>query len=232
MANYKNVTHCLFDMDGLLIDTEFRYTEAYNKVLNKYGKNFSWELKASIMGFHFNEAAKRVVEFLELPITPEELMDQVTPYYDILFPDSQLMPGAERLLRHLVKHNIPIALATSSSEKSYELKTRKLKPVFELFHHRVLGGSDPDVKHGKPAPDIFLVAASRFSDSNPVQPSQCLVFEDAPNGVEAAVSAGMQVVMVPDSNLPKELTKRATMVLNSLEEFKPELFGLPPFSQE
>lgn len=75
------------------IDTEYRYTEAYNKVLNKYGKNFSWELKASIMGFHFNEAARRVVEHLELPITPEELMDQVTPYYDILFPDSQLMPG-------------------------------------------------------------------------------------------------------------------------------------------
>ena len=72
--------------------------------------------------------------------------------------------GAEKLLRHLVNNSIPIALATSSSKDSFELKTRKLMDVFNLFHHRVLGGSDPDVKKGKPNPDIFLVAASRFPD--------------------------------------------------------------------
>ena len=160
--------------------------------------------------------------------------------------------GAERILRHFTKNNVPIALATSSTESSYELKTRNSKDVFALFHHRVLGGSDPEVKNGKPSPDIFLVAAKRFTDNpepasvrwgrirghshflRPLQLKfafvfQCLVFEDAPNGVQAAVNAGMQVVMVPDERLPKSFTGKATMVIDSLLDFEPEKFGLPPF---
>ncbi|XP_015115948.1 pseudouridine-5'-phosphatase isoform X1 [Diachasma alloeum] len=226
--SYNKVTHVLFDMDGLLLDTEYRYTEIYNRVIRKYGDyTFTWNHKATTMGFHPIESAKKVIEIFNLPTTPDEFMEQLTPHYQELFPHSQLMPGAERILRHLHKHNIPIALATSSGETSYELKTKKVKPMFELFHHKVLGGSDAEVKNGKPAPDIFLVAARRFPD-NP-EPSKCLVFEDAPNGVQAALSAGMQVVMVPDPNLPRELTKKATIVLGSLEGFKPELFGLPPY---
>ncbi|XP_076246812.1 pseudouridine-5'-phosphatase isoform X2 [Calliopsis andreniformis] len=226
-TQYTKVTHCIFDMDGLLLDTETLYSEAFNRITNRYGKEFTWEHKAKTMGFKTKAVAQAVVEMLSLPITTEEFEDEIVKLYAELFPTANLMPGAERLLRHLKKNNVPIALATSSSKENFELKTQRWTEVFNLFHHKVLGGTDSEVVHGKPAPDIFLVAAKRFPD-NP-DPSKCLVFEDAPNGVKAALNAGMQVVMVPDSRLPKHYIENPTLIINSLDEFRPEMFGLPPY---
>lgn len=73
--------------------------------------------------------------------------------------------GAVRLLEHLKKNNIPIALATGSDQDNYEVKTKRWHDLFKPFHHKVLGGSDIEVVHGKPAPDIFLIAAKRFPDN-------------------------------------------------------------------
>lgn len=225
---YKKVTHCIFDMDGLLLNTETLYSEAFNRITNRYGKEFTWEHKAKTMGFKTSVVAQAVIDMLSLPMTIEEFEEEIVKLYQELFPSAILLPGAERLLRHLKEHNIPIALATSSSKENFELKTQKWTDVFNSFDHKVLGGSDPDVVQGKPAPDIFLVAARRFPD-NP-DPSKCLVFEDAPNGVKAALNAGMQVVMVPDSRLPKHYIENPTLIINSLEEFRPETFGLPPYN--
>lgn len=74
------------------------------------------------------------------------------------------LTGAERLLRHFHAEKVPICLATSSSKESVEVKTTNHRELFSLFGHQVMGSSDPDVKEGKPAPDIFLVAAKRFED--------------------------------------------------------------------
>ncbi|XP_044536500.1 pseudouridine-5'-phosphatase-like isoform X2 [Gracilinanus agilis] len=179
----RPVTHLLFDMDGLLLDTERLYSVIFQEICDCYGKKYTWDVKAMVM-------------------------------------------GVEKLINHLHRHSIPIAVATSSAGLSFEWKTGRHKEFFSLFNHLVLG-DDPDVKSGKPEPDLFLTCAKRFSPAPPAE--KCLVFEDAPNGVEAALAAGMQVVMVPDEQLNPELTRKATLVLKSLEDFKPELFGLPPY---
>lgn len=134
--------------------------------------------------------------------------------------------------------NVPIALATSSGEESVAVKTKNYPNLFSLFHHKVMGSSDPEVKEGKPAPDIFLIAAKRFKEH--VEPEdvrfkilkkkksknlnslflQCLVFEDAPNGVKAGRSAGMQVVMVPDPQISEELRKRRNCCLEIIRRFQ------------
>lgn len=77
----------------LWTDTEYRYTEAFNRVLSKYGKTWTWDLKAATMGFHIMEVAKFVVKTFDLPIKPEEFIEQVGPHYEELFPGSQSMPG-------------------------------------------------------------------------------------------------------------------------------------------
>ncbi|CAG9138403.1 unnamed protein product [Plutella xylostella] len=181
-------------MDGLILNTEDLYTVAFQNILSRYGKEYSYELKRSLMGSQSHETADRIIEALNLPMTREEFLEESKKQFELLFPDTKVLPGARRLIEHLHKHNIPIGLATSSSIDSYHLKIDKHhKELFSLFPHKTFGSSDPAVKKGKPHPDIFLVAASKFPDQP--KPEKCLVFEDAENGVKAAKAAGMQVVM-------------------------------------
>lgn len=225
---YTPVTHCIFDLDGLLLDTEPIYENGVHQICRSFGKEFTAEVKMKALGCGELQHASIIIDELALPISAEDFVNRLKDIVRENFSkrNLKLMKGAESLIHHLNRANIPMCVATSSGQEMAELKMSSHDELCKLFAHYVTG-SDPEVAHAKPRPDIFLVAAKRFK-VNP-DPSECLVFEDSTNGVKAARAAGMQVVMVPDEIVPIEKRSEATVVLKSLDEFRPELFGLPTF---
>jgi pseudouridine-5'-monophosphatase len=123
------------------------------------------------------------------------------------------MPGAQALTAALAARNVPIAVATSSTRPLFDLKTRRHRAWFATFS-AIVTGDDPRIGLGKPAPDIFLVAAKALGAA----PSACVVVEDAPAGVEAAHAAGMQVVAVPDPGMDRSRFGGAELLVTSLLE--------------
>ncbi|KAI3772069.1 hypothetical protein L6452_03243 [Arctium lappa] len=226
----KLITHVIFDMDGLLIDTEKFYTEVQEIILSRFNKTFDWSLKAKMMGKKAIEAARVFVEETGISdsLTAEDFLVEREAMLQKMFPTCDLMPGASRLVKHLHATGVPICVATGSHKRHFELKTQNHGEIFSLMHHIVMG-DDPEVKQGKPSPDVFLAAARRFEGGS-VDPSKILVFEDAPSGVLAAKNAGMSVVMVPDPRLDSSFHETADKVLSSLLDFNPADWGLPPFT--
>lgn len=112
---------------------------------------------------------------LQGQLTAQEFLQRREAVLDKLLPNSALMPGAERLVRHLAAHGVPCAVATSSHRRHFEVKSERHEQLFGLFDHIVTGDQ---VVNGKPHPEIFQAAAAAFK-APPAGPSACLVFEGA-----------------------------------------------------
>ncbi|KAI1315619.1 glutathione synthase [Mortierella claussenii] len=230
-----NISHCIFDMDGLLINTETLYTQITSEILARYGKTYDFELKAKLMGLRERESAQILVKESGADMTPEEYLHERHLLQLERFPHCVPLPGVMRLVKHLKDNKIPIAVATSSYRKNFEIKATNNQALFRLFDV-IVCGDDPAIHHGKPNPDIFFVARDRLAKhfgQDHIANENCLVFEDSPIGVQAGVNASMKVLWVPDENIGRlyPTLEGPTLRLASLEQFDPAYFGLPPFDQ-
>jgi pseudouridine-5'-monophosphatase len=209
----RPVRHVIFDLDGVLLDTESIYTDANNSVTARYGKTQDWSIKGNMIGRPALDAARYFVDALELPLSPEAYLEARDEYLREHIAHAAAMAGAEAFTRDLHRLGIPIAVATSTESLLYQVKVAPHAPWFSIFS-AIVCGDDVRVLRGKPAPDIFLVAARELG----AEPETCVVFEDSPAGVEAALAAGMQVIALPDPNMDHARYPGADAIIKSFDE--------------
>ncbi|MPZ15832.1 MAG: HAD-IA family hydrolase [Chloroflexi bacterium] len=212
----------IFDLDGLLLDTELIFRRVDSEAYAIYGGVVTDELRQQALGLTHEAKDQLFVNRLGLPVLPEAMSQLRAKMLEEEFRLAELMPGAGSLVATLTSSSVPLAVASSSTAAAIRLKLQRHQTITASMSAMV-GCDHPRVALPKPAPDIFLAAAFELG----VDPRHCLVFEDAPSGVEAAVAAGMWVVAVPDPALPPHpALAHAHQLLLSLLAFEPTDWGL------
>lgn len=204
----------LFDMDGLMLDTERIYMRAYQQAGLEHGLVIADDLYLEMIGFRANASHEILRRGLGPGAPIEEIIEAARRHYyaQIERNGVPLRPGLKELLDYLHGEKLPLAVATSTH---YDLARRKLEAVGLLKSFVGIVSGD-QVPQGKPAPDIFL-AASKLVGC-PI--SECLVLEDSPIGVQAAHESGAYVVLIPDLKHPtREMRALADEIYPSLDAF-------------
>ncbi|KXT69435.1 HAD family hydrolase [Streptococcus cristatus] len=188
----------IFDLDGLLADTEIISLKVYQELLEDFGIPFTEETYSrEYSGHREEENVQRFLDTYDLPWNFDQTLEKVYELEArILAKGVNLKKGAKNLLAFLQREGIPIALATSSIESRARMILDS-NDILSLFDHLVFA---KDVKRSKPYPDIFLKACRDLN----VLPENCLVLEDSEAGIEAAYRAGIPVICIPDLKMPAQ----------------------------
>jgi HAD superfamily hydrolase (TIGR01509 family) len=207
----------IFDLDGVLVDAEVWWDEVRLAWAGQLGRSWTAADQAAVMGANSLGWARIMRQRLDLDLSPEQIVDDIVGAMVQRYAThgAPLIPGAVAAVRRLAEAGVPIAVASSSHRLVIDAALDSLG-IAGLF--RVVVASD-EVAHGKPAPDVYLLAARELG----VDPSSCLVVEDSLNGVLAARAAGMTVALVPNAAVPPAAGAReaASMILDSLAELNP-----------
>jgi HAD superfamily hydrolase (TIGR01509 family) len=207
----------IFDLDGVLADSETWWSEIDAKLLAEYGVTYHGEHHQQVVGVSYRLAVEFYKKAFVLSVPTEEMMRRRGEIATEFFANRiGLFPKVKGVLEELRQMKLHLAVATSSVSASARpfLDRHQLTGFFEV----VVTGEQ--VEQGKPAPDIYLCAADKLG----IPADACLVIEDALPGVAAAKAAKMCVAAIPDKRFvdPREYEKNADYVLNSLQEL-PEL---------
>lgn len=207
----------VFDMDGLMLNTEDVYLQACEQLAESRGRRMSSEVHHRMLGRRPLEAFGVMADALGLDEPVETLVEESRQIFDSLLDDLlQTMPGLFACLEHVEACRLPKAVATSSPRSYLE----KLLNRFQLLPRFRETFTAEDVMHGKPHPEIYLRAAEALS----VAPREMLVFEDSEVGTTAAAAAGAFVVSIPNRHTCHQDFSQASMVIDRLDH--PRLLAL------
>jgi HAD superfamily hydrolase (TIGR01509 family) len=200
----------IFDFDGLLVDTETPAFESWQPIYAEYGQTLSFELwKDSLGTSHGFDPLEHLNTLAGQPIDRDALAARRLAYKHALAAQQPLLPGVHAILDQARALGLPCALASSSDRPwiNWWLTSHNIVSYFLCIR------TAEDVVRTKPSPELFLSAAACLG----AQPAVCLVFEDSPNGILAARSAGMRCVAVPGAITRQLELPPADLVLESLD---------------
>jgi 16S rRNA pseudouridine516 synthase len=211
----------IFDLDGVLADSEPWWNQIDAKLLAEYGVTYRGEYHRNVLGVSYRLALELYKNAFHLSAPVDELMRRRGQIATEFFADRvDLFPSAKTTLEELRQMKLRLAVATSSVSASARpfLERTGIRSFFEVI---VTGD---EIQRGKPHPDIYLRAAEELG----IPPNACLVIEDALSGVAAAKAANMRVAAIPDTRFvdAREYEKEADYVLGSLSEIPVLIRGI------
>ncbi|EGX88665.1 haloacid dehalogenase-like hydrolase, putative [Cordyceps militaris CM01] len=213
--SFLPVRACIFDMDGLLIDSEDKVAETLNEILTRYDRPpLTSRMRCQLMGVPGSSNSDLFHDWAQLPIPREQYAQESHHLMYTKFAQCRPLPGAFALVSKLSgargqppHSRVELAVASTSSVASYRRKMTQpeTSALMGLFpQERIILGNNPSMPQHKkkPAPDVYVIALEVLNETRPpgtraIEPNECLAFEDSIAGVEAARRAGMRVVWVP-----------------------------------
>lgn len=218
LTNLFEQTHIkalIFDMDGVLIDSEPVHLRAYQKFFLEYGIEYTEADNSEFLGQKDIEIADRVIARYKLPLTREKFVAKKEEVFQsLIIADPVARDGLIETLEAATDLELKLAVASSATLGSIKLIVNVLD-ISRYFHSLTSGD---EVQNGKPAPDVYLLAAERLG----VPPQSCLVIEDTDAGVQAAKSANMRCIAIPCDATRHQEHRLADAKLESLLELRLE----------